>query len=44
LKALLLDQPRLGRPQEISPLQRAQIVVFAERKVFRSAFTVVASH
>lgn len=29
LKELLLDHPRLGRPQEISPLQRAQIVELA---------------
>ncbi|MHB1427056.1 MAG: IS630 family transposase [Gemmataceae bacterium] len=29
LKDLLLDDPRVGRPQEISPLQRAQIVELA---------------
>src|SRR5262245_36323104 len=29
LRKLLLDEPRLGRPQEISPLQRAQIVELA---------------
>jgi transposase len=28
-KERLLDEPRLGRPQEISPLQRAQIVEWA---------------
>ena len=26
LEELLLDEPHVGRPQEISPLQRAQIV------------------
>jgi transposase len=29
LTALLVDEPRVGRPQEISPLQRAQIVALA---------------
>ncbi|MGA8762824.1 MAG: IS630 family transposase [Candidatus Sulfotelmatobacter sp.] len=29
LKALLLDEPRIGRPHEISPLQRAQIIELA---------------